>query len=259
VLLSETPSGAFVQAAIDGQGAVALRSDGGLAFWGTGASPTVAVKQGTFASAFGCIVLTDGSLRCFGSQPGQTVPPPTTGTFSQVELGGAVGCALGTDGKVRCFGDGSALVLTQAPAAEVFSRLALTSGHACGLRPDGTVRCWGSAVFGETTAPAGAFSDVAVKALRSCALDAAGALTCWGLPAGTGSLPPGPYRALRSTNFGRGMCGLLRDGGAVCEPTNLAQPTGPVLDVQAGTNQVCALGSDGGVSCVRGREELFGL
>jgi hypothetical protein len=259
VLLSETPGGAFVQAAFDSQTAVALRTDGGLAFWGAGASPTVAVKQGTFASAFGCVIPTDGSLRCFGSQLNQTVAPPTAGTFTQVELGGSVGCALGTDGKARCFGDGASPVLTQAPAAEVFSRLALTDRHACGLRPDGTVRCWGAAVFAETTAPAGTFSDVAVKGLRSCAIDAAGALTCWGLPAGTTSLPPGPYRALRSTNFGRGMCGLLRDGGAVCEPTNLAQPKGPVVDVQAGDNQVCALGSDGGVSCVRGREELFGL
>ena len=134
--------------------------------------------------SFGCAVLADRSVRCFGSNAegqlgdgnggcpdpmGNPYPPPCNHSFTPVQptglgaveqlcAGGSFACGLLSDGTVKCWGRnddgqiGDGIVGTSEdrymPTAVVglsnVRSVACGTDHACALLADGTVSCWGS-------------------------------------------------------------------------------------------------------------------
>ena len=86
-------------------------------------------------------------------------PLPGTGA-SQLAAGGEFGCALLSDGSVKCWGGnsngelGDATTTDRATPVQVFGLSGVTAitvgfDHTCATRSDGTVKCWGADADGQ--------------------------------------------------------------------------------------------------------------
>ena len=195
---------------------------------GAGCSPTAIthVLDGATAIAgqgsdFSCAVLTDASVRCWGSVTGASgadaiVGSPTTvAGVTATSRGLAVGfhhaCAIApVDDSIRCWGtndDGELGDGTKtASSAPVAVRglagpaVAVTAGlaHTCAVLTDGRVQCWGHNAWGQLGD--GTFKDSLVPVtvsdladataasagyVHTCALTRAGSIRCWGENGGT--------------------------------------------------------------------------
>jgi alpha-tubulin suppressor-like RCC1 family protein len=185
---------------------------------------TVTGVSGTMAntiaagSATACVVLTAGSVRCWGyNDMGQVgsgllgsslVPVAVTGIgagSTSVALGGSHVCAV-VAGAAKCWGDnsmgqsGTGATETAYSTPQAVSGLAsgvkqVTGGSwfSCALRTAGTVACWGSDSSGElgdgtytdtaTPVAVAGISDATMIASgqsHTCALRAGGTISCWG-------------------------------------------------------------------------------
>ncbi|GIV95655.1 MAG: hypothetical protein KatS3mg057_0312 [Herpetosiphonaceae bacterium] len=125
-----------------------------------------------------CVVLADGTARCWGANgAGQLGDSTTTSSSSPVVVGGATpltdivalsaggshSCALVADGTARCWGnngdgqlgDGtttdSASPVVVGGVTPLTDIVALSVGyaHSCALLVDGTARCWGRNDYGQ--------------------------------------------------------------------------------------------------------------
>jgi hypothetical protein len=180
-----------------------------------------------------------------------------------VSLGSSFGCLLLSDDSVQCWGDddlgqlGSA-VTTQCPTSGglfeqtpcsptpvavpgVTSAVAVASGldFACALSGSGSVTCWGGNSMGQlgTSAPIGGFSPPVVVATgasalavgyqSACALGAGGSWECWGADPlhldAQGQPVPSPAGwdvdidgAVDLVLYGNGGCARWADGSVQC-------------------------------------------
>lgn len=187
--------------ALGGRHACALRPGGRVACWGEdeggqlgGASPApppakpgarpppppkhaaVTGLKGAIGLAlgaqFGCALLGDGTVRCWGDNgsgqlgDGTTAPRPAPvavaglSGVTAIALGAEHGCALVEGGAVRCWGKNDRGQLgdgTREPRSSPVSvaglagvrALAAGGGHTCAQIADGTLRCWGENGSGE--------------------------------------------------------------------------------------------------------------
>jgi alpha-tubulin suppressor-like RCC1 family protein len=216
-------------------------------------------------------------------------------------------CAVLTDGALRCWGsngsgqlgDGSRrtrtrpVAVTVLPAGAVVSAVALGERHTCALA-GGAVYCWGAndsaqlgigALTGQTVpatpAVASGATAVAVGQNHACAL-AGGALRCWGLNSSSQVDPgplatPDPVDSPVTPSIGPFAADLLAAGRAqTCVVNASASPatprcfgsnragelggTGNLVDVpllepatvsavSAGAGHACVLTGDGGIQC----------
>jgi alpha-tubulin suppressor-like RCC1 family protein len=139
------------------------------------------VKQLSLGARFGCALVRDGSVRCWGANGqgtlGQPRPPsspaaiavPGVTDVERIACGGGTACAIARDGTVRCWGHdiGGLLGATtldcvpqgastlcgdsegHQPTPTVVATLsgaldvALAENHGCARFGDGSVRCWG--------------------------------------------------------------------------------------------------------------------
>ena len=209
-----------------------------------------------------CAVLSDGSLRCWGSNDEGQLDAPA-GTFTDVQAGSFHNCALRTDGTIACWGGPNQWGEATPPAGE-FVQLSAGAYHNCALAADGTATCWGWNYWGEVNGTPlrelpfsavytheGPFTQVEAGLYHTCALTADGSAVCWGgngLPttpdAGTyAQLSTGWYYtcALR-TDATIGCWG--NDGNGQSNP-----PAGSFASVTAGYFSTCALETDGDVTC----------
>ena len=212
-----------------------------------------------------CAVVSDGSVRCWGSNSsGQlgigaygdrsmpSEPVVGLGDVVEVAAGYQHTCARRGDGAVYCWGynlygqlgdasttDRRAPVPVLALAAA--SGISLGDYYSCARLVGGTVRCWGQNTSGQlgdgTTS--NRYASVAVSGLtgaeqidsggnHSCALVAGGALRCWGL----------------------NTTGQLGDG-TVMSRTTPVSPSGlpAVTEVSAGGTHTCVRLPDASVRC----------
>jgi alpha-tubulin suppressor-like RCC1 family protein len=200
---------------------------------------------------------------------------PLTGVRT-LALGGHHACALITDGTVRCWGsnyngelgDGTTtwdefhpnpVTVIESSGAPLTDVIAITAGYdyTCAALQSGQVRCWGNNFHGRLgdgeaedlsgvpvtvlTAPGGSpltgVLDVSAGSMghHTCALRQGGVISCWG----------------------ENLWGQLGDGTAVFAETAatpaLAQPGGPPLTgitaVAAGDSHTCGLTQSGQVRC----------
>src|SRR5262245_60623238 len=102
----------------------------------------------------------DADARSLGDTSASSVQNArgSAGAVTPIALGVSFGCALLGDGRVRCWGandegqlgDGSQvprLGPTTVPGLEGVAEIGAASNHACARLRDGTVRCWGSGAW----------------------------------------------------------------------------------------------------------------
>jgi alpha-tubulin suppressor-like RCC1 family protein len=178
------------------------------------------IKQIAAGSTHACALLTDNSVRCWGSNSagqlgdGSTVKrslvpvsvPALGNAVSQLALGAFHSCARMNDGSLRCWGynasgqlgDGSTtnrnLPISPSGIPTSVSQMALGTAHTCVLTIDGGLRCWGSNNYGDlgdgsttnrslpglVTAGGIQFKQVASGWAQTCALANDGSVRCWG-------------------------------------------------------------------------------
>ena len=236
-----TATGMSLPAAIDGGGnhACLLMSDRsvrcfGQNNWGqlgdgrigTHASTPVAVSGLTSAVDVGagiehsCALLTDGTMRCWGtSYVGQLgdgtfngwsdVPKPVLNLSDAIAgvVGGFHTCAILADRSMRCWGrnqdgqvgNGDNTTDVSVPHAVIglggpVSTATAGGYHTCALMPDATVRCWGrntrgqlgdgtNNFFSSTPVPVSGMTNAAAVSggtWHTCALLQNGTVQCWG-------------------------------------------------------------------------------
>lgn len=224
------------------------------------------------SSYFACALLSNGTVKCWGSNNlGQlgngttsTTPSSTpvnvaglTGAVS-IAVGGNTACAATAAGELKCWGGNSSSIFNGTPTASYPFPTAITSltgvikaaiggNHICALINTGEVKCWGANSYGAlgigNTASSGlnrisatGINDaVAITAgpAHTCVRTAAGAAKCWGGNA-------------------QGQIGNATNGTAsVLAPVTVTGLDTDVIAISsgAGANHACAVLGSGGVKC----------
>jgi alpha-tubulin suppressor-like RCC1 family protein len=190
-----------------------------------GTAGVVAVSVGLL---HGCVLQTDGRVRCFGANySGQLggpahglvgAPLPAIAGLSGVSAGGYQSCAWSARGEAWCWGSNqlgsiewppSTLVREPArvPALREVSWVRSGVGLTCALGMDGQLRCLGAHDAGQlgpaprpggeaTLVPVSRVSELVLGARHACSLRADGSVECWGGNAwgelGDGTTTPRP-------------------------------------------------------------------
>ena len=198
---------------------------------------------------FGCGLVADGSVRCWGRGPAAVSPE---GVFSSVSAGVFAVCGVRLGGEIHCWGGEQGGVL--APPEGRFSQVSVGFDAACAVRIGGGLACWGSGAS-RWWVPAGAFEAVSAYAAgAACGLRASGEVLCWGDESDGWSLPAGSVRSLDvSENY---ACGVGDSGDLGCwgQTSNLhsdqdAPPEGSFVEVAVSEFFGCGLRVDGEVAC----------
>jgi alpha-tubulin suppressor-like RCC1 family protein len=193
-----------------------------VAVEGLSNAAAVASNDGT-----NCTRLTDGTLRCWGSnregalgcgvqQAHGPVSVYGLGGVAQVVAGDEFGCALSRDGVVRCWGNSISTSFDKDPPADLtdplimdtsnnVTQISVSWGRACWLKRDGTVRCMvGSPGYSflptRTSVPDTTFNgkvpvQLAAGGVQPCVLLPDGTVACWNSypdppPNANGTVPP---------------------------------------------------------------------
>ena len=219
----------------------------------TAAGLTSGVARVATGSDSTCVVLTNGTVDCWGSNAytqlgdgtstDRHVATPVQGAsgVSSVALGLNHGCLLTTGGVVQCWGNDSAGQTgpnwSSTPETILSGATQISTGWetSCALTTSGTVMCWGNNSFGElgngtsgsgynaTPTQVSGLSNVVEIAAglgHTCARTSAGAIYCWGLD-------------------WNGQVGNGTQSGAVTTP-QLAIATG-ATELSAGSASTCAV------------------
>ena len=204
---------------------------------------------------------------------------PDLGKVKKVALASRFGCAILDDGRVKCWGTGrianDGKSFTEAKptlvnGVEQAEELVASGAVACARTASGIV-CWGTDDKNIAAAPAGSFKQIATGFTHACALDAAGAVACWG-PGDWGgkgifAKPAGITGALQVVAGDRHGCVVTKAKTVQCWGMNDAGQLGIKPDMEAhkkpvavpgvsgverlaaGEASTCALLADGSVRC----------
>jgi cysteine-rich repeat protein len=227
--------GVFTSVSAGSSHGCGLRSDGSVECWGRVCAPYEYMGQvyyqctdftgpntppaGQFAQVSAgqthvCGIRPDGSVECWGGNPGFGGTPPAA-VFVQVELGAGHGCGIDENGAVQCWGfnlwgNTNPPPPDTVPPIDLFTDLTNAGNALCALR-GGAAECWGDNTEGQTDALAGEFMELSSSVNTMCGLRTDGSVECWGNPDdGRTSPPPGPFVQIS------GLCGLRADGTAEC-------------------------------------------
>jgi alpha-tubulin suppressor-like RCC1 family protein len=239
------------------------------------------VKQVAAGSLHACALLTDGKVRCWGSntsgQAGQD--PATDPVKSPVEVAGlsdvkaiaaasSATCALMADGTVSCWGYNGGGQLGRgagtdttphyksAPVTGISGATFLSTGvgaHFCAIVAGGEIRCWGGNDYGQlgngTTASPGSTTPVVVcqpPASSSSCTPSAGATFVTAGDRHTCAIFAGDKVAC----WGRGTSGELgRATSANDKYPDFVAPSLAAKYLSAGKQQTCAVDATGAVEC----------
>jgi alpha-tubulin suppressor-like RCC1 family protein len=252
---------------------------------GTARLDASALDLGT---AFGCAVVGDGGVRCWGSghfgqlaqgdmnnqgdSPGEsTVVVPLPRPAVAVAAGAFHACAILDNGLLRCWGDNEVGQLGQGNTDQVGDHpgtltvpvdlgvgrtaVAVTAGHfhTCALLDNGAVRCWGANSYGQlgqgSTAPVG--TDPGQPPTALVALPAAAATIAAGYESTCAVLVTGELRC-----WGQNSSGQLMQGNVAAYGDNGAERTAhvdtgghAVLAISGGLAHFCAIYDDHSLHC----------
>ncbi len=255
-----------------------IRKDGSAVCWGSTHKGALDVPAGNYrqisAGYFcGCGVRTDGSAVCWGDWNSQLPLKAPTGEFRQVTVDFSHACGIRADGTLVCWGENeygggdapegafvdvqletyftcgllkSGIISCWGHAETIKSIVSITDGpyvtmdvgpfHVCGLRADGVLRCSGIQMAAAGEELPGRFIDVSVGHAYLCAVRSDHALICRGY--GVGESLKGVFTPVKS------------DDG----PSSEFVPAGTFASVDAGTYHLCAVRTDGTVSCWGGNK-----
>ncbi len=205
-----------------------------------------------------CALRTDGSLACWGAEPGGVLAAPAGADFVAVSAGYRHTCALRDSGAVACWGSPTGGATT--PPDDVFTAISCGLGFCCGLTTaeGDNLRCWGNGAEGQTSPPSGHFLEVSAGGGRhACAIDGDAQLQCWGLDEGFRGEPsplqldPGDYAQVSAAHYM--TCAVTTDGEGRCVGANAhgqgTPPAGAYTQLSAGTVHSCGLTTEGAVRC----------
>ncbi len=204
---------------------------------------------------------------------------PGLGKVKKVALASRFGCAILEDGRVKCWGTGriandgkpfTDAKPTLVAGVEQAEELVASGAIACARGSSG-VACWGTDDKSIAAAPAGSFKQIAAGFTHACALDTGGIASCWGSGdwggKGIFAKPAGITGALQVVTGDRHACVLTKGKGVMCWGMNDAgqlgikpdmephkKPVtvpglGNVARIAAGEASTCALLADGSVKC----------
>jgi alpha-tubulin suppressor-like RCC1 family protein len=150
------------------------------------------VKKVALASQFGCAILEDGTVKCWGTgriaNDGSSAIDAKPTTVANVDgaeelvASGAIACARGSKG-ITCWGTDEKTIGT--PPKGTFTQIAAGFTHACALATGGSVTCWGQADWGGKGAfakpPVTGAIQVVTGDRHACVLTKGHAVQCWGM------------------------------------------------------------------------------
>ncbi len=201
-----------------------------------------------------CVVMSDGSARCWGLNDYGRLGDGTTATPSgpvrvsglrdavDISAGAFSTCATRRTGEIECWGgdgfgelgNGTSASQVPAPVAAVQLQgdVAVKAGslQTCGIRADGTVQCLGYETGVDLTAIHDATALAAGEQV-DCARLASGGVMCW-----------------RSDNFGEIGDGTIH-GAQDLQPATAVSGVTDAIAVATGTIFACALRANGTVVC----------
>ena len=200
-----------------------------------------------------CVVLDDGTVRCWGDNTFGTLghrnvfaastPVPVAGIADAVQIaaGGNDTCALSSSGAVRCWGQSHSGV-QGIRGLEGAVAVATGGSFACAVLVDRTVRCWGQNSCGQLGDGTTVDSAVPVPVVGLAGVAR--------IAAGTGfacaALADGSARCWGANGFGQ------LGGGTISEcalaPVPVAGLTG-VMALAANQQRACAILAPGNVAC----------
>lgn len=208
-----------------------------------GAVPGIGrVKKIALASEFGCALLEDKKVKCWGTgriaNDGVAVtnakPTIVNGVEDVDELvaSGAIVCARSTKGEVTCWG-ATEKAIGSPPKGEVFKQITAGFTHACALSRAGTVTCWGPGDWGPnggfSKPPITGASEVVSGDRHACVIAKDKSVVCWGMN-------------------DAGQLGIKSDTEPHKKPLPVKGLSG-VVHLAAGEASTCALSGDGSVRC----------
>jgi alpha-tubulin suppressor-like RCC1 family protein len=203
------------------------------------------VKKIALASEFGCALLEDKKVKCWGTgriandgTPVTNAKPTAVNGVEDVDelvASGAIACARSSKGQVTCWGATEKAIGTP-PKGESFKQITAGFTHACALSKTGAVTCWGPGDWGGS----GAFAKPAISGgatelvsgdRHACVILATKdkSVMCWGMN-------------------DAGQLGMKSDTEPHKKPVAVKGLTGAVR-LAAGEASTCALLSDGTVRC----------
>ena len=208
----------------------------------------VMTRTVTVGDRHGCVLETDGTISCGGSDIAAANDRPA-GTFIDIDAGSDVTCGVRTDGTITCWGDDSFGMLDSPTGT--FSAVSAGGFNSCGVRTDETVTCWGLSDLVDATPRRWKFSTVSVGGYHACGLRTSGSVSCWGVGDVVHDTPAGTFTTVDSGGWH--SCGLRTDGTATCWGGNrwgqTDAPRGTFQAIAAGWSHSCGLRLDGTIEC----------
>lgn len=169
-----------------------------------------------------CGLRGDGSVFCWGENERVQMSPPKDARFTAISSGPSYTCGLQDNGAAMCWGthersDPDSALVVKPPQSEIFTSISSGAWFTCGLQIDGTPVCWGylNKLAAALQAPA-CWGDTPPRVDGT--QRGQGDPTCWGLSSSFRSvgLPPEAEFISISSGSGSQVCGLRKDGSAIC-------------------------------------------
>jgi len=229
-----------------------------------GPLPVVLARRLALGSTHSCALRADGRVFCWGSgasgQLGTGAPPqraeahavPGIANAVSIVAGSGHTCALDKDGKVSCWGRSDKGQLARQPGdvgtvvgvdmkGTVVTQIAAGAIHSCALLVGGKVRCWGDNGFGQlgdgsrdgglglVEPQLDSITAIFAGGFYTCALKTSGAMLCWG-----------------DNGFGQ-----LGDRTRTVRPTpvTVRDLPEPPREVGLGQSTSCSVAATGGLAC----------
>jgi len=200
------------------------------------------VKKIALASEFGCAILDDKKVKCWGTgriaNDGNTFTNAKPTSVNNVEdvdelvASGAIACARSPT-KITCWGAAEKAIGTPPPVSKDFKQITAGFTHACALDAKGSVTCWGPSPGDWSTT----FAKPAITGARqvvtgdrhACVITKDKLVQCWGMN-------------------DAGQLGMKSDTEPHKKPVNVANVAN-VVKLTAGEASTCAVLADSSVRC----------
>jgi hypothetical protein len=159
-----------------------------------------------------CVLEADGDVLCGGDLLEQLVPIPGMENSVAISCGAFACCSVNAEGAVNCLADGSLRAL---PHSLPSPAVAVSVGrqHACALDGSGVPHCWGLRSEELPGTPLTAGQAVSAGGDNTCVLDSRGIVFC-----GASSVQPFDVPLLQMEAGVNEVCGLDLDGELRCAP-----------------------------------------